>query len=423
MKYFKLIFKYISTLLGIIFISSIVFLVFIINSDNLKLKQDRKTLKKIFKNKTIKENILNDYKEVFLPKTHFLDLDMQSYKVKPIKVSDCYVGKCFTFFMDEYEDHLLILDRAGDIFYIKIEDFLKENKNFKKIKTNLNFDKVLDLYIKEKNIYISGKTKLPNGDYKISLQKAIIKNLNRINFKELFNSKDKKCINGSLHSGKIQHLNGNINDGILFSTMSVIQLNYPNLDIQSNKTICGKILLIDENTSKYEHYAKGFRNVIGLYAEKDLILATDNGPMGGDEINNVLLKQNYGWPIASYGDLYPNKNNKKDYKKIFYYKKNHFKNGYVEPIFSFLPSIGISEIIRLSNNFSILWQDNFLISSLNKKTLYRVKFDKDYNKIIYLEEIFIGDRIRDVLYLEKQKTILLSLELSGDILVLKNKMN
>jgi len=29
----------------------------------------------------------------------------------------------------------------------------------------------------------------------------------------------------------------------------------------------------------------------------------------------------------------------------------------------------------------------------------------------------------DVLYLEKQKTILLSLELSGDILVLKNKMN
>ena len=54
--------------------------------------------------------------------------------------------------------------------------------------------------------------------------------------------------------------------------------------------------------------------------------------------------------------------------------------------------------------------------------MYRVKFDENYNKIIYLEEIFIGDRIRDKLYFEKQNTILLSLELSGDILVLKNKI-
>jgi len=398
-------------------------LVFIINSDNFKIKQDRKAFKKILKNNTIKENILNDYKKVFLPKTHFLDLDMHSYKAEPIKVSNCYVGKCLTFFMDEYEGNLLILDRVGDIFYINIENFLNGNKNFKKIKTNLNFNVVLDLYIKEKNIYVSGKTKLPNGNHKISLQKATIKNLNQVNFKELFNSKDKKCINNSIHSGKIQHLNDNISDGVLFTTMSVIKLDYPNPKIQSNETICGKILLIDENTSKYKHYAKGFRNVIGLYAEKDLILATDNGPMGGDEINNVLSKKNYGWPIASYGDLYRNKDNNNDNKKKFHYKKNHFKYGYEEPIFSFLPSIGISEIIRLPNNFSILWQDNFLISSLNKKTLYRVKFDKDYKKIIYLEEIFIGDRIRDILYLEKQKTILLSLELSGDILVLKNKIN
>ena len=324
--------------------------------------------------------------------------------------------------MDEYDGNLLILDRAGDIFYIEIKSFLNGDKNFRKIKTNLNFDVVLDLHIKEKNIYVSGKTKLSNGNHKLSLQKAPIKDLNKINFTELFASNDKKCINNSIHSGKIQHLNDNISDGILFATMSVIQLNYPNQEIQSDETICGKILLIDENTFKYKHYAKGFRNVIGLYTEKNLVLATDNGPNGGDEINNVLLNQNYGWPIASYGDFYGFKNNKTDLKKKFHYKKDHFKYGYKEPIFSFLPSIGISEVIRLSNKFSILWQDNFLISSLNKKTLYRVKFDENYNKIIYLEEIFIGDRIRDILYFEKQNTILLSLELSGDILVLKNKI-
>jgi len=325
--------------------------------------------------------------------------------------------------MDTYEDNLLILDRNGNIFYIKTDNFLNGDKDFKKIKTNLNFDLVLDLYVKENIIYVSGNTKLAKDDYKISIAKASIKNLNKINFKEMFSNRDKKCTNNTFHSGKIQHLNSNINSGILFSTMSVPKLNYPDPEIQSNKTICGKILLIDENTSKYKHYAKGFRNVIGLYTEKDLVLVTDNGPMGGDEINKVSPNLNYGWPIASYGDLYKIKDNQTNYNKKFHYKKNHRKYGYEEPIFSFLPSIGISEIIRLPNNFSIFWQNNFLVASLNKKTLYRVKFDKDYNKIIYFEEIFIGDRIRDVLYLEKQKMILLSLELNGDILVLKNKSN
>lgn len=41
---------------------------------------------------------------------------------------------------------------------------------------------------------------------------------------------------------------------------------------------------------------------------------------------------------------------------------------------------------------------NFLVSSLNKKKLHRVKFDQDYNKIIYSEEIHTGDRIKNLLY-------------------------
>ena len=91
MKNLKLIFKHFSNLLVIIFILLVVLFVYLINSDNIEIKQDRKTFKKILKNKTIKENILNDYKEVFLPKTQFLDLDVRSYKAEPINVSDCYV--------------------------------------------------------------------------------------------------------------------------------------------------------------------------------------------------------------------------------------------------------------------------------------------------------------------------------------------
>ena len=80
--------------------------------------------------------------------------------------------------------------------------------------------------------------------------------------------------------------------------------------------------------------------------------------------------------------------------------------------------------INFSTNgdFSNFWQDNFLVGSLNKKTLYRIKFDNSYNKTIIFEEIFVGDRIRDIIYLENENVILLSLELSGSIGIIKNKI-
>ena len=31
---------------------------------------------------------------------------------------------------------------------------------------------------------------------------------------------------------------------------------------------------------------------------------TEHGPRGGDEINKIIYKKNYGWPIASYGEKY-----------------------------------------------------------------------------------------------------------------------
>ena len=45
--------------------------------------------------------------------------------------------------------------------------------------------------------------------------------------------------------------------------------------------------------------------------------------------------------------------------------------------------------------------------------MYRVKFDEEYSKIIYYEPIFIGDRIRDLIYNNDEKKIYLALELEG----------
>ena len=41
-------------------------------------------------------------------------------------------------------------------------------------------------------------------------------------------------------------------------------------------------------------------------------------------------------------------------------------------------------------------------------------FDKDFKRVIYIEEIFIGERIRDLKYINKINSIIISLE-SGEI--------
>ena len=56
----------------------------------------------------------------------------------------------------------------------------------------------------------------------------------------------------------------------------------------------GKVLMIDTKSFKYEIFNKGHRNSIGLLVEKDLIISTENGPRGGDEINIEKKGANYG---------------------------------------------------------------------------------------------------------------------------------
>ena len=57
--------------------------------------------------------------------------------------------------------------------------------------------------------------------------------------------------------------------------------------------------------------------------------------MGGDEVNLNFLDNekiaNFGWPLASYGEPYPNQD-KKFYKEKGFLKKSHSDNGFEEPL-------------------------------------------------------------------------------------------
>ena len=146
----------------------------------------------------------------------------------------------------------------------------------------------------------------------------------------------------------------------------------------------------------------------------DFIVFTEHGPLGGDEINiNKSIGneiENYGWPIASYGEHYPPDLEKKYSKAPL--KKSHKDNGFLEPLSYYVPSIGICPIVKYSKN-------EYLIGSLGSKieegdfSLHRFKVDDKFN-IIDNEIIPIGERIRDI-FIVNENMFLLTLENSESI--------
>jgi len=89
-------------------------------------------------------------------------------------------------------------------------------------------------------------------------------------------------------------------------------------------------------------------------------------------------------------------------------------------LYAFVPSIGISEIMITPENFDDKWKNTLIVTSLNGRSIYVIKFQsKNFDKIVYVEKIFIGERIRDIKYVHKIKSFILSLERTADIGVLK----
>ena len=81
----------------------------------------------------------------------------------------------------------------------------------------------------------------------------------------------------------------------------------------------------------------------------------------------------------------------------------------------------MAEIIKLDNSFSEYWQNNFLVSTLNSKHLLRLKFDDEFNRIIYNEKIYIGERVRDLKYNSKNKKIFIGLNSTGSLGIISRK--
>jgi cytochrome c2 len=150
----------------------------------------------------------------------------------------------------------------------------------------------------------------------------------------------------------------------------------------------GKIVAIDRHSGAGRILSLGHRNPQGLYIDPaGTIWSTEHGPSGGDELNRIVRGANYGWPHVSYGTEYG--------ARVWPLSEEQGRHdGYVAPVYAWVPSIGISNLIGVEKERFPAWKGDLLIASLVGETLYRVRLRE--GRVIFAEPIPIGKRIRDI---------------------------
>ena len=177
---------------------------------------------------------------------------------------------------------------------------------------------------------------------------------------------------------------------------------------QDLASLRGKILRLNDDGSappdnpfagepghRPEIYTLGHRNTLGLvlHPETGDLWNHENGPNGGDEINVILPGRNYGWPLVSFGRLYPGAR----------VSEHPTREGIESPLVVWLPAVAAAGMAVYTAEEFPAWRGNVFVGSLRKGGipgtghLQRIVFNEQYEEL-RREAILQGlrQRIREV---------------------------
>jgi glucose/arabinose dehydrogenase len=321
-------------------------------------------------------------------------------------------------YLEIVNDKVLVISGLGQTIYFSKENINNKSLNQKEIKNNIlsylnqnNYELVgiRDLFVEDNYVYISLQHKDTKG-FTINVYRAAL-NFEELQFKPFFITNEYWQEYNVFSGGRIESFKDN---KILFS----IGYSYVKLAAQDKNSFLGKIISIDKSTKKHELISMGHRNPQGLfYVENfNLIINTEHGPRGGDEINLNFIKKNeipnYGWDISSYGVEY-------DGTK---YRDSHSAHGFVEPFKYYTPSIGISELVYLPSNKNLDGKKYLFVSSLRAASIYKIEIDDEFRQITNEDRIFFKEqRLRDLEFDEKLGVFFILFETTPSIGILYSK--
>ncbi|MDA9982524.1 PQQ-dependent sugar dehydrogenase [Gammaproteobacteria bacterium] len=199
---------------------------------------------------------------------------------------------------------------------------------------------------------------------------------------------------------------------------------------QDERNVLGKIVAISIRSREPKIVSMGHRNVQGIHYlhKEDIIISTEHGPDGGNEINVNLSPgkevKNYGWPISSYGEHYGVPERSSSHLK--YQKapldKSHSDYGFVEPVKYFTPAIAISEIVKISSRSGDTNQ--FLVAAMGDKlregdmSIDHIIFDDEFT-LLESSIVPLNERVRDMIYIEEMDKVFLFMETTASIGILE----
>jgi glucose/arabinose dehydrogenase len=137
-----------------------------------------------------------------------------------------------------------------------------------------------------------------------------------------------------------------------------------------------------------EIYSYGHRNPQGLAVHPGTgqVWATEHGPQGGDELNQIQPGKNYGWPVVTYGREYTGE----------VISSQPWREGMEQPVVFWVPSIALSGMTFYTGDRFPRWKDNLFVGGLSGLQIQRVVFTErgPIGRETLLESLKL--RIRDV---------------------------
>jgi glucose/arabinose dehydrogenase len=142
-----------------------------------------------------------------------------------------------------------------------------------------------------------------------------------------------------------------------------------------------------------EIWTYGHRSLQGLafHPQTGELWATEHGPQGGDELNQIVRGGNYGWPVIGYGVQYGGPP----------IHASREREGMVQPVQHWTPSIGPSGLMIYQGDRFPEWNGSAFVGGLSGLTMARVPLLKvnGQNQVGRMERPGLMEgygRIRDV---------------------------
>jgi aldose sugar dehydrogenase len=221
-----------------------------------------------------------------------------------------------------------------------------------------------------------------------------------------------------------QHYGGRMvfpKDGSLIITLGDRSILPGRVQSQKLDSLIGKIVRVNRDGSipannpfvnaegaRPEIWSYGNRNVQGAALDaKGRLWEVEHGPQGGDELNQIQMGRDYGWPTISYGEEYSGKPINDNASQA---------PGMEQPQYYWDPVIGPSGMIFHSGKGAPEFKGNIFVGGLRVASLVRLVLDGD--KVVGEERLLADrkERIRDVIEGPAGEMYLLTDDASGKLL-------